>query len=110
MMSGDDSLVETTSLVDLGVDSLVAVEIRTWFSEEVGLDVGVLKILSGSSIEDLVDDAVHNLAGSLQDRRASGAGSSSDSTAQSDEGEMPSPVTTYDDEERESPRPVKTGS
>jgi hypothetical protein len=48
----------TTPLIDLGVDSLVAVEIRTWFAQEVGADVAVLKILGGPSIEDLVEDTI----------------------------------------------------
>lgn len=102
MMSGEGNLSVTTSLVDLGVDSLVAVEVRTWFSQEIGFDVGVLKILSGVSIEDLVDDAVQSLLSHIGDRRASESESSasSDSTMQSDDsavlGELLSPVTTYD--------------
>ncbi|KAJ0123851.1 Beta-ketoacyl synthase [Diaporthe amygdali] len=102
MMSGEGNLSVTTSLVDLGVDSLVAVEVRTWFSQEIAFDVGVLKILSGVSIEDLVDDAVQSLLSHIGDRRASESesGASSDSTMQSDDsavlGELLSPVTTYD--------------
>lgn len=57
-MLNDEIISETTSLVDLGVDSLVAVEIRTWFAQEVDLDVAVLKILGGPSIQELVEDAL----------------------------------------------------
>lgn len=39
-----------TVIIDLGVDSLVAMEIRSWFSSEIYVDVTVLQILSGASI------------------------------------------------------------
>lgn len=60
-MMTDESVNETTPLIDLGVDSLVAVDIRTWFAQEIGADVAVLKILGGPSIEELVDDVVSKL-------------------------------------------------
>jgi acyl carrier protein len=44
------SVSPDASIIDLGVDSLVAVEIRSWFLKEVDKDVPVLKILGGSSI------------------------------------------------------------
>ena len=37
-----------------GVDSLSAVEVRTWFRNEVGVDITVFDILGNSSIEQLV--------------------------------------------------------
>jgi hybrid polyketide synthase/nonribosomal peptide synthetase ACE1 len=39
---------------DFGIDSLVAVEIRTWFLKTLGVNVPVLKILGGAIIEDIV--------------------------------------------------------
>lgn len=39
------------SLLDVGIDSLLAVELRTWFLKEIHVDVPVLKILSGESGE-----------------------------------------------------------
>ncbi|KAK4624246.1 Hybrid PKS-NRPS synthetase lepA [Fulvia fulva] len=39
------------SLLDVGIDSLLAVELRTWFLKQVHVDVPVLKILSGDSGE-----------------------------------------------------------
>lgn len=65
-MTGDDALSEVTPLIDLGVDSLVAVEIRTWFAQEVGVDVAVLKILGGPSVEELVDDVVQKLCANAE--------------------------------------------
>ena len=40
------------SLVKLGVDSLVAVEIRSWFLKEIHIDIPVLKMLSDASATD----------------------------------------------------------
>ncbi|KAK0120184.1 polyketide synthase [Cadophora gregata] len=38
------------AVIDLGIDSLVAVEIRTWFIKELGAEVPVLKILGGDTV------------------------------------------------------------
>ncbi|EON95642.1 putative lovastatin nonaketide synthase protein [Phaeoacremonium minimum UCRPA7] len=51
----------TTPLVDLGVDSLVAVNVRSWFQKELAVEVPVMKILSGASIADLVDSILDKL-------------------------------------------------
>ncbi|KAI1772860.1 putative polyketide synthase [Hypoxylon cercidicola] len=56
-----DSLYDEMPLVDMGVDSLVAVEMRSWFLKELGVDVPVMKILGGTSIANLVDDVLHKL-------------------------------------------------
>ncbi|ETS86466.1 hypothetical protein PFICI_00294 [Pestalotiopsis fici W106-1] len=61
MMAQDESISDKTPLIDMGVDSLVAVEIRTWFAQEVGVDVAVLRILGGPSVEELVEDAIKKL-------------------------------------------------
>jgi acyl carrier protein len=62
VMSADENLSDTTALTDLGVDSLIAVELRTWFGQELDMDVAVLKILGGVSARDLVEMAVEKLA------------------------------------------------
>ncbi|KAM3427781.1 hypothetical protein NHJ13734_008859 [Beauveria thailandica] len=54
-------LSDTTPLVDFGIDSLVAVEVRTWFQVELGVDMPILKVLQGASASDLVDDAMNRL-------------------------------------------------
>lgn len=48
-------------LVELGVDSLVAVEVRTWFLKELQTDMPILKILGGSSVADLCCRALEKL-------------------------------------------------
>jgi hybrid polyketide synthase / nonribosomal peptide synthetase ACE1 len=57
-------------LIELGMDSLVAVEIRTWFLQELAVDMPVLKILGGSSVADLVDDSMQKLPQELLSRFA----------------------------------------
>jgi acyl carrier protein len=47
-----DSVDTNLSLVKLGVDSLVAVEIRSWFVKEIHVDMPVLKVLSDASAAD----------------------------------------------------------
>ena len=46
----DDQIDPAIPIIDLGVDSLVAVSVRSWFLKEVDKDVSVLKILSGASV------------------------------------------------------------
>ena len=65
-ISEDESRVTPeTGLTELGIDSLVAVEIRSWFQSELDLDMPVLKILSGASIENMVEDAFDRLSPEL---------------------------------------------
>ncbi|KAL5362627.1 hypothetical protein BJX96DRAFT_177333 [Aspergillus floccosus] len=45
-------------LIDLGCDSLLAIEIRRWFIKEVGIDVPVLKVLSGDTTAQICADAI----------------------------------------------------
>lgn len=58
----EHQIPHTSPLIDIGVDSLVAVEIRSWFVKEIDLDMPVLQILNGACIEDLSQDAVNRLA------------------------------------------------
>ena len=51
-----------TAIVELGVDSLLAVDMRAWFTKELDLDMPVLKILGGATVQELVEDAVRRLA------------------------------------------------
>ncbi|KAK2848537.1 NRPS [Arthroderma sp. PD_2] len=61
----EDDFNEASSLVEQGVDSLVAVEIRTWFIREVDIDMPVLKVLGGSSVSDLINDAMQRISPDL---------------------------------------------
>ncbi|PYH44900.1 non-reducing polyketide synthase pyr2 [Aspergillus saccharolyticus JOP 1030-1] len=49
-------------LSEMGVDSLVAIALRQWFAKEVGVDLPMLRFLSGSSIGELAGLAAVRLA------------------------------------------------
>ncbi|QSZ32279.1 hypothetical protein DSL72_001853 [Monilinia vaccinii-corymbosi] len=49
------SIDESAPLTQLGIDSLIAVEIRSWFLKEVGVSLPVLKILGGAAAKDLCE-------------------------------------------------------
>ncbi|KAI2791888.1 Hybrid PKS-NRPS synthetase lepA [Penicillium oxalicum] len=49
------------SLIELGIDSLVAVDIRNWFLRELGADIPVLKILGGDSVAHICTNAAKQL-------------------------------------------------
>ncbi|KGO39265.1 Acyl transferase/acyl hydrolase/lysophospholipase [Penicillium expansum] len=66
-VGADEPINELVTLVEQGVDSLMAVEVRTWFLKELDLDIPVLKILGGSSVVDLLGDAISLLPPSVVD-------------------------------------------
>jgi hybrid polyketide synthase/nonribosomal peptide synthetase ACE1 len=49
------------------MDSLVAVEVRSWFLKEIDVDIPVLKVLGGSSVLDLLDTAIEKIPASVID-------------------------------------------
>lgn len=57
----DGPIVHDAPLVELGIDSLVAVEVRSWFLKEVKVDIPVLKIVGGASAWDLCERAFEKL-------------------------------------------------
>ena len=64
-ISADDNIDLSTPLVEQGLDSLVAVMVRSWFLKEIEVDIPVLKILDGSSISDLLQLAVSKIPASI---------------------------------------------
>ncbi|KAI3317853.1 putative polyketide synthase [Xylariaceae sp. AK1471] len=54
-----------TNADDLGIDSLVAVEIRSWFLKELDVDLPVLKILGGCTIAEMLSFALEKLSPEL---------------------------------------------
>jgi aryl carrier-like protein len=52
MVQSDDVVDVKMTLSDMGVDSLVSIEIRNWWRTGLGLDISVLEIMSAGSIED----------------------------------------------------------
>lgn len=49
-------------LMDFGIDSLIAVEIRKWFLKNLSVNVPVLKILGGATVADVVNHALSQLS------------------------------------------------
>ncbi|KAI1824106.1 hybrid PKS-NRPS PsoA [Xylaria intraflava] len=62
----DDKIDHKVPLMKLGIDSLVAVEVRSFFLKEFTIDMPVLKVLGGASILDLCRDALARLPDELK--------------------------------------------
>ena len=50
----DEHLYDSFGLVDQGVDSLVAMDMRAWFLNDLGVTLPTLKIVGGGSDADLI--------------------------------------------------------
>lgn len=61
LTSEEADLAPSMSLVELGIDSLVAVEVRSWFLKELKIDIPTLKLISGAFIEDICQLAMKKL-------------------------------------------------
>ena len=72
-LSPDDKIPPEKAIVELGVDSLVAVDLRSWFNNELGIDMPVLSILGGASVAGLAMDAVQRLPAELVPNMVSGS-------------------------------------
>ncbi|KAL8790212.1 MAG: hypothetical protein Q9213_000743 [Squamulea squamosa] len=57
----EPSIDNDAPLVELGVDSLVAVEVRSWFLKELKVDIPVLKVVGGASPAELCQQALSKL-------------------------------------------------
>lgn len=51
--SADEEIAPSASLVELGVDSLVAVEVRSWLLKTLKVDLPVLKLVGGSAVDEI---------------------------------------------------------
>ncbi|KAL8721427.1 MAG: hypothetical protein Q9225_001902 [Loekoesia sp. 1 TL-2023] len=61
MLQSEDDIDVKQSLSALGVDSLVAIEIRNWWRQSLGLEISVLEIMNSGSIEQLGKNAADAL-------------------------------------------------
>ena len=61
LMKGDEAIDLSSTLTAIGVDSLVAIEVRNWWKQNLGVDVSVLELVSGGTIEQLGELAVKRL-------------------------------------------------
>ncbi|RLM00364.1 hypothetical protein CFD26_104016 [Aspergillus turcosus] len=60
-LPADAALLPDTRLTDLGIDSLVAVDLRRWFQKELLVEMPTMQILGGESIASLAAAAVSML-------------------------------------------------
>ena len=69
MMRGDEEPALDTPLVNLGVDSLVSIELRNWFRQKVGAEFTVLEVVNSNSITHLGEQAAAKLKEKYQSRK-----------------------------------------
>lgn len=63
----DQVLDESSTLIEQGVDSLIAIEIPTWFLRELDADIPVIKVLGGGSIADLINYSIEQIPVTILD-------------------------------------------
>ena len=61
MIQSEEPIDTKLSLSDMGVDSLVSIEIRNWWRMGLGLEISVLEIMSAGSVDRLGAVAVEGL-------------------------------------------------
>ncbi|KAL8707331.1 MAG: hypothetical protein Q9220_007621 [cf. Caloplaca sp. 1 TL-2023] len=57
----DSKLEPDMPLIELGVDSLIAVEVRSWFLKELKVDIPVLKVVGGATVLEICQTALEKL-------------------------------------------------
>ncbi|KAM0305055.1 hypothetical protein ACHAO8_011217 [Botrytis cinerea] len=68
MIPQDEALNEELTFVEQGVDSITAVEIRTWFLAEIEVDLPVLQILgAGTTVQTVVDKVMDKIPAIIVD-------------------------------------------
>ena len=67
-----DDITSEQAVVELGVDSLIAVDLRAWFTKELEVDMPVLKILGGATLGEVVEDTYKRLPRDLVPKLAGG--------------------------------------
>lgn len=69
LMKGDEEVDLSSTLTTVGVDSLVAIEVRNWWKQNLGIDVSILELMGGGSIEQLGELAAKRLKDKYLDKR-----------------------------------------
>ena len=87
MMPPTEAVDPLASLIELGTDSIMAVDVRAWFLKELDVDVPVLKILGvGETVASLVEEAVRKIPGTILDLTKSEDDAPATAVAQKPEG------------------------
>lgn len=61
LLKPEEDLNTSLSLVDLGMDSLVGIELRAWWKQAFGFDISVLEMLGMGTLEALAQHAAEGL-------------------------------------------------
>ncbi|KAL7940334.1 beta-ketoacyl synthase domain-containing protein [Trichoderma barbatum] len=97
-LSGEQELKLTTRTDELGVDSLVAVKLRTWLSSNYEVSIPTLEILGGTSLDQLMQKVMKALPENLVSNITNTASSSDqDTSANATTGSSASGTTETDD-------------
>ena len=63
LMANDEDVDLSQALAAIGVDSLVAIELRNWWKQSFGVEVSVLELMNSGSLKQLGELAVDRLRG-----------------------------------------------
>ncbi|KAI2691625.1 hypothetical protein LCP963914a_1826 [Penicillium roqueforti] len=61
LLKPEEDLVTSCSLSDLGMDSLVAIEVKQWWKATFGFDISVLELMGMGSLDILGEHAAHGM-------------------------------------------------
>ena len=89
----DKDVSDEVTLVEQGLDSLMAVEVRSFFLKEVTVDIPVLKILGGSTIKVLLEEVLNAIPATIMDLSNLGAAKAAVSKAPAPVSAAPIPPT-----------------
>lgn len=103
-----ESIHTDVPMIDLGIDSLVAVEIRNWIFSDAGHDIPVLKILGGFSVKQICSEVVSSLCFECKQTETPEAKAQLTPPANPPEWNAPSSDTISSEALSETSTPVKT--
>lgn len=66
LFKADEEIDTAKSLVDMGIDSLVVIEIRNWWCQTLGLEISVMEFMNAGNIDGLAHVALEGLKTKLQ--------------------------------------------
>ncbi|KAE8141770.1 polyketide synthase [Aspergillus pseudotamarii] len=70
LFKADEELDTTRSLVDMGIDSLVVIEIRNWWCQTLELEISVMEFMNAGNIDGLAHIALKGLKAKFQPKHS----------------------------------------
>ncbi|KAI8251965.1 beta-ketoacyl synthase domain-containing protein [Colletotrichum sp. SAR11_239] len=97
----EESVNAVAPLLDQGIDSLGAITVTSWFSKQLLVDIPILRVLSGASIDDLAAEGASRLPPTsiplVVDARDPATHSSTDTSTQASLDGASTPLSTPDE-------------